>query len=65
MPCCDVDPEIETRHYPNGSSAGFRIAGFVLIGIGVLLILLCVPCWAWLAAIGALLIFLGILLIRK
>ena len=31
----------------------------------ILLILLCVPFWAWLALIGAALILLGLLLIRK
>lgn len=65
MPCCGKEPEIETRHYPTGSGTGFRIAGFILIGLGILLILLCVPGWAWLAVIGAALILLGLLLIRK
>ena len=65
MPCCGHEHEIETRSYPNGGKTGIRIAGFILIGLGVLLILFCVPFWAWLAVIGAGLIFLGLLLIRK
>ena len=36
-----------------------------LIGVGIILILLCVPFWAWLALIGGALILLGLLLIRK
>ena len=46
-------------------SLSLRIAGYVLIGAGIILILLCVPFWAWLALIGAALILLGLLLIRK
>jgi len=57
--------EVRTRCYPTGKSTALRIAGFVLIGIGVLLILLCVPFWAWLAFLGAALILAGLLLIRK
>ena len=56
---------VHTRCYPSGKSAVLRIAVFVFIGIGVLLILLCVPFWAWLALLGAALILLGLLLIRK
>ena len=37
----------------------------LLIGIGILLILFCVPFWAWLAFLGAALILAGLLLIRK
>lgn len=57
--------EVLTRCYPSGKSAALRIAGFVLIGIGVLLILFCVPFWAWIAVLGAGLILLGFILIRK
>lgn len=57
--------EVEIKCYPSKGSILFRIAGFILIGLGLFLILLCVPGWAWLAAIGAALILLGLLLIRK
>ena len=50
---------------PSGRSVALRAAGAVLIVAGVVLILLCVPGWAWLAAIGAALGLLGLLLIRK
>lgn len=59
------DDEVRVQCYPSGRSILFRIAGYVLIGAGVLVILLCVPFWAWLALVGAALILLGLLLIRK
>ena len=57
--------EVRVQCYPSGRSAILRIAGFLLIGAGIILILLCVPGWAWLAFVGAALILLGIMLIRK
>ena len=59
------EEDVRVRCYPSGKSPAIRIAGFVLIGAGVLLILLCVPGWAWLAVLGAALILAGLLLIRK
>ncbi len=56
---------VRVQCYPSGGSLALRIAGYVLIGAGVILILLCVPCWAWLALVGAALILLGLMLIRK
>ena len=65
MPWRREEDSVQTRCYPSGKNVALRIIGFVLIGIGVLLVLLCVPFWAWLALIGAALILLGLLLIRK
>ena len=59
------EDEVRVQCYPGSKSLILRIAGYVLIGTGILLILLCVPFWAWLALIGAALILLGLLLIRK
>ena len=59
------EDEVRVQCYPSGKSILLRVAGEVLIGVGALLILLCVPGWAWLAIIGAALILLGVLLIRK
>ena len=59
------EDDVRVQCYPSGGSFLLRIAGYVLIGAGVLLILLCVPGWAWLALVGAALILLGLLLIRK
>ena len=59
------EDEVRVQCYPSGSSLLLRIAGYVLIGAGVLVILLCVPCWAWLALVGAALILLGLMLVRK
>ena len=59
------EDEVRIQCYPSGKSIVLRIAGFALIGVGILLVLLCVPLWAWLALIGAGLILLGLLLIKK
>ena len=59
------EDEVRVQCYPSGRSLSLRIAGYILIGAGIILILLCVPFWAWLALIGAALILLGLLLIRK
>lgn len=59
------EEEVRVQCYPGGGSVLLRVAGYVLIGAGVILILLCVPGWAWLALVGAALILLGVLLIRK
>ncbi len=59
------EDRVRVQCYPSGRSILFRIAGYALIAGGVLLIVLCVPFWAWLAIIGAALILLGLLLIRK
>lgn len=50
--------------YPSGKSSLLRIVGFVMIGLGLILLLFCVPWWAWIAIIGALLIALGIILAK-
>ena len=59
------EERVRVHCYPSGRSVALRAAGAVLIVAGVVLILLCVPGWAWLAAIGAALGLLGLLLIRK
>ncbi len=59
------EDEVRVQCYPSGKSILLRIAGYLLIGAGALLILLCVPSWAWLAIVGAALILLGLMLIRK
>ena len=51
--------------YPNGKNILLRIAGYCLIGLGMVLILLCVPGWAWLSVLGAALILAGVLLAKK
>ena len=57
--------DVQTKCYPSAGNTLLRIVGFIFIGLGLLLILFCVPGWAWLAAIGAALVLLGLLLIRK
>ena len=51
--------------YPSKGGKITRIIGIVLIVAGVILIILCVPLWAWLSLIGAALMIVGLLLLRK
>ena len=41
-----------------------QLIGMVLIGLGLLLLFLCIPGWAWAALAGCLLVAAGLLLIR-
>ena len=41
-----------------------QLIGFALIGLGLLLLFLCIPGWAWAALAGCLLVAAGLLLIR-
>lgn len=56
---------VRAQCYPASKSILLRVAGGVLIAAGAVMILFCVPVWAWLAVIGAALIVFGILLIQK
>ena len=56
---------VHTHCYPGGKSIVVRVTGIVLMAIGAILVLFCVPFWAWIAAIGGIMILVGILLIRK
>ena len=56
---------VRTACYPAKGGKVKRIAGFVLIALGILLICLCVPFWAWWALLGAALIFIGLILLRN
>ena len=56
---------VRVQCYPAAKSIALRVVGGVLIAAGVLVILFCVPFWAWLAILDVSLILLGILLIRK
>ena len=59
MPC---EP-VRIAKYPSKGGKITRIIGIVLIVAGV--IILCVPLWAWLSLIGAALMIVGLLLLRK
>ena len=61
MPC---EP-VRIAKYPYKGGKITRIIGIVLIVAGVILIILCVPLWAWLSLIGAALMIVGLLLLRK
>ena len=61
MPC---EP-VRIAKYPSKGGKITRIIGIVLIVAGVILIILCVPLWAWLSLIGAALMIVGLLPLRK
>lgn len=52
-----------TRHC-RGPGGPMLIVGCCLIAAGLLLLFLCIPCWAWTALLGGVLIVLGYLLLR-
>ena len=62
---CGPNKQVYTASYPSKGSRLARVVGVILIAAGVLLIVLCVPLWAWLALVGAALILIGLLLMQK
>ena len=56
--------EVRSACYRSGSRLAI-LAGLGLIVIGIILLVFCVPLWAYLGLMGAALIVLGIFLIRK
>ena len=62
---CEPENRVYRVSYPTRGSLLARVAGVILIAGGVLLIVLCVPLWAWMALIGTALIFIGVLLLQK
>ena len=50
--------------YPTGDKKPLEYAGYALLALGALMLFLCVPCWAWLALLGAALIAAGFLLLK-
>ena len=52
------------RCYPTQGNKVLQVIGLILIAIGLLLLFLCIPGWAWAALIGIILIAAGYLLLR-
>lgn len=52
------------RCYPAERSVPLIAIGYALLGLGVILLFACIPCWAWFALLGVGLIALGWLLLR-
>ena len=50
--------------YRTGLSKPLLIAGYAALALGVILLFVCVPCWAWLALIGVILVAVGLFLIK-
>ena len=55
---CEPENRVYKVSYPSKGSLLARVTG-------ILLIVLCVPLWAWMALIGTALIFVGVLLLQK
>lgn len=53
-----------TKIYPGEKKPFLQILGIALIAAGTLLLILCIPGWAWLSLIGIALIVTGVLLLR-
>lgn len=54
---CEPENRVYKVSYPFKGSLLARVTGILLIAAGILLIVLCVPLWAWMALIGTGLIF--------
>ncbi len=53
-----------TKKYPGEKRFIFQILGIALITAGTLLLIFCIPGWAWLSLIGIALIVVGIILLK-
>ncbi|MBR3904720.1 MAG: hypothetical protein IKJ51_03310 [Clostridia bacterium] len=62
---CGKDEMPYEKKYPGGNSLLLRIAGALFIATGVLILIFCIPGWAWLSLIGVVLIVVGIILILQ
>lgn len=62
---CGRDEMTYEKKYPGGNSLLLRIAGALFIAAGVLILIFCIPGWAWLSLIGVVLIVVGIILILQ
>ncbi len=50
--------------YPSGGNPVLSIIGYALIVLGVILLFVCIPCWAWFALLGLVCIVVGVILLR-
>ncbi|NCB05095.1 MAG: hypothetical protein EOM69_06185 [Clostridia bacterium] len=50
--------------YPSSERKPFEVLGYILIGVGVILLFLCIPGWAWVALIGVVMVVLGYFLVK-
>lgn len=62
---CERNEKPYEKKYPGGNSLLLRIAGALFIATGVLILIFCIPGWAWLSLIGVILIVVGIILILQ
>lgn len=57
-------PQAMHKCYPHFGSKPLMIAGYVLVGLGIILLFVCIPCWAWFALLGVAFMIAGVLLLR-
>lgn len=57
-------PKSFERCYPAGSNTPLMIAGYALVILGIILLFICIPYWAWLALLGVGLMIAGVILLR-
>lgn len=60
---CKKEPAYK-KTYPGEKKLLLRILGVSLIAAGVLLLIFCIPGWAWLSLIGIALIAAGVFLLQ-
>lgn len=67
MPCGWNGPGTQRRRYHSSCPGGSCICliGAVLAAVGLVVLFLCVPDWAWLALLGVILVALGYLLLKR
>ncbi len=59
---CKKD-DVYEKSYPDNSGFLSKILGGILIAAGVLILIFCIPGWAWFSLIGIALIVIGVLLL--
>lgn len=57
-------PRSFEKCYPSGGNTIMMIAGYALVIVGIILLFVCIPYWAWLALLGVGLMIAGVLLLR-
>lgn len=57
-------PEIMEKCYPSGGNTPLMIAGYALVVLGIILLFVCIPIWAWLALLGVGFMIAGVILLK-
>lgn len=57
-------PKAMEKCYPSSRRMPLAALGYVLLAVGVIVLFVCIPHWAWLALLGVGLIALGWILLK-